>query len=155
MKNWGFYAVAVLAYLGYGAITSADRDSTGAIVGEGSIDPFSIIVGDCFDDTGFNNEEVTSLPGVPCSNPHDNEAFAVFDVSMVNFPGDEMGQIAYDSCMDHFSNFVGKEYESSTLEIMTLYPSSESWQQDDREVICALYDMDENKLQGSVKGLAI
>jgi len=155
MKNWGFYAVAVLAYLGYGAITSADRDSTGAIVGEGSIDAFGIIVGDCFDDTGFDNEDVASLPGVPCSDPHDNEAFAVFDVSMASFPGDEMGQIAYDSCMDRFSNFVGMEYESSTLEIMTLYPSSESWQQNDREVICALYDMDENKLQGSVKGLAI
>jgi hypothetical protein len=155
MKNWGFYAVAVLVYLGYGAITGADRDNTGAIVGEGSIDAFNIVVGDCFDDSNFNNDEVTSLPGVPCSEPHDNEAFAIFDVKMASFPGDEMDQIAYDSCMQRFERFVGKEYESSTLEIMTLYPSDESWQQDDREVICALYDMDESKLQGSVEGLAI
>ena len=155
MKNWGFYAVAVLAYLGYGALTSADRDSSGAIVGEGNIDAFQIQVGDCFDDIDAKSEEVGSLPGVPCSEPHDNEAYAVFDVTMSSYPGDEMGAIAYDSCMQRFEGFVGLEYEASTLEIMTLFPTVESWQQNDREVVCALYDMNATKLEGSVKGLAL
>lgn len=155
MKNWGFYAVAVLAYVGYGAVTGADRDSTGTIVGGGSIDAFQIQVGDCFDDSSSFGDEISNLPGVPCSDPHDNEAFAVFDVTMSSYPGDEMGAIAYDKCMHRFEGFVGREYESSTLEIMTLYPTVDSWNQSDREVVCALYDMNEDKLQGSVKGLAI
>ena len=155
MKNWIFYAIAVLAYLGYGAVTGADRDSTGTIVDGGSLDAFQIQVGDCFDDVSSYEEEIHNLPGVPCSEPHDNEAFAVFDVTMASYPGDEMGEVAYDSCMQRFERFVGKDYESSSLEIMTLYPTTESWKQHDREIVCALYDMDDNKLHGSVKGLAL
>lgn len=155
MKNWGFYVAVVLAYVGYGAVTSADRDSAGTIVSEGSIDAFQIQVGDCFDDSSSFGDEIANLPGVPCSDPHDNEAFAVFDVTMSSYPGDEMGAIAYDKCMQRFENFVGREYESSTLEIMTLYPTADSWNRSDREVVCALYDINEGKLQGSVRGLAI
>jgi len=33
-----------------------------------------------------------------------------------------------------------------------MYPTSESWQQDDREVVCAVYDMDANKLVGTAAG---
>jgi hypothetical protein len=155
MKNWGFYAVAVLVYLGYGAVTSADRDSDGAIVGGGNIDAFHMQVGDCFDDVSSYDEEITNLPGIPCAEPHDNEAFAVFDLTMVNYPGDDMSGVAFDACLTRFEPFVGKDYDSSTLDIMTLYPTNESWQQDDREVVCALYDMDTNKLQGTVKGQAL
>lgn len=157
MKQWGIYVVAALGYVGYGAITSADRDDTGAIVGEGSIDAFQIRIGDCFDDAGSYGDEITNLPGVPCSEPHDNEAFAVFDVSMESYPPtvETMAKLAYESCMERFEPFVGNAYESSSLEIMTLYPTHQSWQQNDREVVCAIYDMNEGKLQGSAKGRAL
>jgi hypothetical protein len=155
MKNLGVFAVAVLAYLGYGAVTSADRDSSGSIVGGGNIDAFHMQVGDCFNDASSYDEEIMNLPGVPCSEPHDNEAFAVFDVSMSTYPGDDMGEVAFDACMQHFERFVGNDYQSSELDIMTLYPTTTSWQQNDREVVCALYDMDANKLRGSVKGKAL
>jgi hypothetical protein len=155
MKNWAAYAVVALAYLGYNVVTSADRDDSGTITGQGSIDAFEIRVGDCFDDTSSGFEEVTDLPGVPCSEPHDNEAFAVFNLTMANYPGDTMAELAYDSCMERFEPFVGNEYESSTLEILTLYPTISSWQQSDREVICAVYDMNDEKLQGSAKGRAL
>ena len=65
MKNLAFYAVVVMGYLAYGAVTNADRDSSGAIVGEGTIDAFSMRVGDCFDDSSVVGDEVTNLPGVP------------------------------------------------------------------------------------------
>jgi hypothetical protein len=37
MKDWGIYIIAALGFAVYGAVTDADRDSTGAIVGEGSV----------------------------------------------------------------------------------------------------------------------
>lgn len=153
MKSWGIYAIAALGFVIYGAVTDVDRDSTGMIVGSGNIDAFKMRVGDCFDDASSDYEEISSLPGVPCSEPHDNEAFAVFDVTETTYPGDdEMGVLAYDSCLERFDSFVGRDYESSTLDIFPIYPTDESWKQNDREVVCAVYDVDANKLTGSAKG---
>ena len=161
MKNVFTYIAIALAIVGYNAMTSADRDASGAIVGEGNVGAFEINVGDCFDDTSslYSGEsgQVSSLPGVPCAEPHDNEVFAVFDVDMDSFPGTEaMSDIVFESCLERFESFVGRDYESSALDIMTLYPSLESWKQkNDREVVCAVYDMEAKKLEGSARGLAL
>jgi hypothetical protein len=152
--NWAI-GVAVVggAYL-FNSAMRADRDESGAIVAEGSVDAFQMRVGDCFDDgSAFAGDEVDSVPGVPCSKPHDNEVYAVFNVSAADYPGDEMPVMAHDGCLERFASFVGRDYESSSLDIATLYPSRESWQQqNDREVVCAVYDVDAEKLAGTVKG---
>lgn len=154
MKNWGIYIAVALGFVIYNAVTEADRDSTGAIVGGGNVDAFQIRVGDCFDDTS-SLDNITSLPGVPCAEPHDNEAFAVLDLTITTYPeGDAMANLAHNSCMERFESFVGKDYDSSSLDIFTMYPTTESWKQNDREVVCAVYDMKSTKLVGSVKGLA-
>jgi len=153
MKTWGIYIAAAVAFFVYGMVTDVDRDDSGAIVGSGSVDAFQVRVGDCFDDSSASVDEVSSVPGVPCSEPHDNEAFAVFDVSVTEYPGgEEMGSLAYDSCLTRFEPFVGRDYQSSTLDITTMYPSRGSWDENDREVICAVYDVDQNKLIGSAAG---
>lgn len=161
MKNWAIYIAVAVGIIAYKASTQADRDATGAIVSGGSVDAFAIKVGDCFDDTsslfGGEDEQISQLPAKPCAEPHDNEVYAVFDVDATTFPeGDAMSELAFESCRERFQSFVGLDYESSSLDIMTLYPSRESWaQQNDREVVCAVYDMEANKLTGSVKGLAL
>ena len=152
MKSWAGYILAVLGFVIYGAATNADRDSTGAIVGEGSVDAFQVQVGDCFNDASMDFEEISNVAGVPCSEPHDNETYALVGLTIADNPGaDEMGELANDSCMEEFAGFVGKDYESSTLDILTMYPSADSWKQDDHEVICAVYDMNIEKLVGTTK----
>jgi putative regulator of septum formation len=158
MKNWIIgIVIAAGGYFFY--TTQADRDESGAIVGAGSIDAFQMRVGDCFNDGSTfadDTPEVNSVPGVPCSDPHDNEVYAVFDVNSGSFPGDEMERMAFESCKQRFQSFVGRDYDSSALDIATLYPTRESWNQhNDREVICAVYDVAANKLTGSMKGRAL
>ena len=156
-RNWIVgIVVAVGAIFGW-TQRPADRDNAGAIVAEGAVDAFSMRVGDCFDDgSAFDDDEVNSVPGVPCSQPHDNEVYALFDVTQPSFPGEDMARIAHEGCLARFEGFVGKDYDSSQLDIATLYPSPESWaQQNDREVVCVVYDMDAAKLTGSVKGLRL
>ena len=59
-------------------------------------------------------------------------------------------------CLARFEAFVGRDYDSSSLDIATLYPSHDTWHgQNDREVVCAVYDIDAKKLTGSVKGSAL
>ena len=159
MKSLGVYiAIAVGIYL-FNASFQADRDSDGAIVSEGQIDAFNIRVGDCFNDAAAptgEEYEVSNVAGVPCTDPHDNEVYAVFDVKEASFPGTTgMEELAFDSCLKRFEGFVGKDYETSSLDIMAMYPTQASWAQSDREVICAVYDMNLAKLEGSVQGLAL
>lgn len=156
MKNWVFYILAGIGVVTYGALTDANRDRSGAIVASGNLDAFQVRVGDCFDDNNNDGEQVTSIPGLPCSEPHDNETFAVFDLSLDSHPGEEaIAEISFDACIERFEPFVGTDYESSTLDITLMYPTEMSWAQNDREVICAVYDLDGNKLTGSVKGSEI
>ena len=156
MRGWLVYGAAALGVVIYGAATQVDRDQSGTIVGEGNIDAFQIRVGDCFNDPSSLSDQVHDLPGVPCTEPHDNEAYAVFDLSLDNYPeGDAIADLAYESCRDRFESFVGRDYDSSALDIFSIYPSFESWGQDDREVICAVFDVDENKLVGSARGSAL
>lgn len=152
--NWGIGIAAAAGIYLFNTAMRADRDDSGAIVAEGSVDAFQMRVGDCFDDgSTFSDSEVSDVPGVPCSKPHDNEVYAVFDVNASSFPGDRIAEMAHDGCVQRFEAFVGRDYDSSSLDVATLYPSAESWsRQNDREVVCAVYDMDANKLTGSVKG---
>jgi hypothetical protein len=156
-RNWIIGIVIAVGAIFVRTQMQADRDESGAIVAEGSVDAFQMRVGDCFDDgSTFDDDEVNSVPGVPCSQPHDNEVYALFDVNHASFPGDDMAAIAHEGCLERFEGFVGKDYDSSSLDIATLYPSRESWQQqNDREVVCVVYDMDASKLTGSVKGLRL
>ena len=114
-------------------------------------------VGDCFDDTtAMESGQIVNLPGVPCSNPHDNEVYALVDVDLQEYPGDDaMSDLAMQRCMERFASFVGRDYESSSLDIFTMQPSQESFSADDREVVCAVYDMEFNKLEGSARGSAL
>jgi hypothetical protein len=161
MKNFLIYAIIGLGVVAYNVATDADRDASGNIVDGGNVDAFTIRLGDCFNDTAAlrtdEGGEVSSLPGVPCSKPHDNEVYAVFDVGFDAFPGDEqMAGAAFEQCLERFASFVGTDYEVSTLDITALYPSSQSWSlQNDREVVCAVFDMNGGKLKGSAKDSAI
>lgn len=157
MKNWFLYVLVGAGIAGYNVITGADRDGNGVIVDGGNVGAFDLRVGDCFDDASYSfngDAQITSLPGVPCSEPHDNEVYAVFDVNIDSYPGDEgMWELAMDRCLDRFQPFVGLDYESSSLDILTLYPTPESWKlENDREVVCAVFDVDANKLVGHAQG---
>lgn len=155
MKKFAAYAVAALGFGIYGAVTDVDRDDSGAIIGEGTLDAFQVRLGDCFDDPDYEADEFSSLPGVPCTEPHDNEAYAVFDLTMSSYPDYEIAEISEASCVDRFEGFVGRDYESSSLDVVTMYPSRESWAENDREVVCAVYDMSGTKLVGTVKDRAL
>lgn len=155
MKKFAAYAIAALGFGIYGAVTGVDRDDSGAIVGGGTLDAFQVHLGDCFNDPDYDADEFSSLPGVPCSDPHDNEAYAVFDLTLSSYPDYDIAEISEASCVDRFEAYVGRDYESSSLDVVTMYPSQESWAESDREVVCAVYDMSGSKLVGTVKGRSL
>ena len=133
----------------------ANRDAEGSITSDGLVDAFAMKVGDCFDDQ--DSEQIFDVPGRPCSEPHDNEVFAIFDARLSEFPGSEqMTAYGTDKCIARFEAYVGRDYQSSALDVMPITPTARSWDaQNDREVICALYRMDLEKMTGSMRDSAI
>jgi hypothetical protein len=123
-----------------------------AACGGGNV--FNLEVGTCFDDT--DETEVSSVPVVECSEPHDNEVFAVFDYTATDvFPGGtEMNAAAHDLCVAEFEAYVGLGYLESELNVFPITPTQGSWDDGDREIVCALYNLDLAKLTGSMQGAA-
>lgn len=102
-------------------------------------DVFALQVGDCFDYP--DAEEVMSLPIVPCSEPHDAEAFHAFDLPEGEYPGQEAVNAAVETCIGSpWTAHIGLAYQDSLLELAPLSPTAESWAQGDREVLCAVTD---------------
>ena len=143
--------VAVAAVIGI--TTAAERNESGEITAAGSVDAFEIRIGDCFDDEAFESTEISEIGGIPCSEPHDNEVYASFDVTG-EWPGDErIEELADEGCLERFAAAIGKSYEESVIAFATIYPTQGSWEQrNDREVLCVGYHMDGEKLTGTIRG---
>ncbi len=153
----------VVGFIAYDFIDDADRDESGNIVSAGELSVFSMRAGDCFNDSqevidaGGDAVEAQDLAALPCTEPHDNEVYAVFDLSLERFPGAEaLSDMASDQCLERFESFVGMSFEESILGIYPIYPTEESWSQSsDREIVCAVYHVELEKLTGSMKGSGI
>jgi len=146
-------SIIPLAVVVVGISCTAERGDDGQISEAGSVDAFAMHVGDCFDDWG-QEEEISEVPGVPCSDPHDNQVYATFDLPGDTWPGDEaIDTQSTEGCYDRFKAAIGKAYEDSVIDFLPMYPSSGSWEQrNDREVICVAYHMEYEKLNGTVLG---
>lgn len=117
---------------------------------------FSMEVGLCFNDVADAGTEVSSVPDVDCDEPHDNEVFALAEYTATDtYPGtDAMNAAARDICIGLFADYVGLAYEDSVLEVYPITPTQGSWDDGDREIVCALYEADLTKLTGSMQGAA-
>ena len=143
---------AIMAAIG---ITSmAERNEAGEITTAGTVDAFEVQVGDCLDAETFTSSEISEVPGVPCTEPHDYQVYAAFDISEVKWPGDErVDELATAGCYDRFAGAIGRSYDESAIDFTTIYPTEGSWKQrDDREVLCVAYHMEGELLTASVIG---
>lgn len=65
------------------AVRDAD---TGQVTESGKADAFTIKVGDCFNDQ--SGEQISDVPAVPCTDPHDNEVYYDLTMPAGDYPGD-------------------------------------------------------------------
>jgi Septum formation len=138
--------------------TTAPAPPTTESPGE-QIDAVELESGQCFDYRDATDDEgvtVQALFRVDCALPHDNEVYAIVTHAAARgepYPGDDaLVSFADDQCFAHFEDFVGKQYELSSLEIGHIRPSGESWAERDRTVYCFVFDRDGAKLSGSAAG---
>lgn len=135
-----------------GDIVAGPGDTTDADQGTDT-DVFTIGVGDCLND-GSAEGEVSTVKTVPCTEPHDSEAYASIIMDDASFPGVQAAQDRAElECTAEFSAFVGLDYESSTYNFSYYYPTESSWGQGDREILCLIVDP-AGKTTGTLQGIA-
>jgi hypothetical protein len=109
-------------------------------------------IGDCVADMA-QLEGTGEIDVVDCAEPHAGEVYAQADVAgKTLFPGnEELGQEAGDICGgDAFTTYVGLGYAASSLDVVTMMPSKESWAQEDRTVTCVVTDPNLPQIEGTL-----
>ena len=155
----GVVAVAAVAAFLVFVPEDAERDDSGEIVESGEVSVFDLSEGDCWNNVPNAGEETETVDAVPCTEPHESEVFAVFDVDMgEDWPGvDAVTAEAETQCVQRFEAFVGLTYEESVLNLFYFNPVEESWTElDDREVVCVVLDptAPDGRTTGSLQGAA-
>ncbi|MCP1412544.1 septum formation family protein [Paenarthrobacter sp. A20] len=148
-------AMASLALAGCSLISSGDakRDESGKPTESSKADAFKVKMGDCI--ANPDSQEVVDVTIIPCDQSHDLEAFALTNIDASTFPGDtEVGTQAEEYCGAQFATFVGLPFEESALEVTFLHPTSDSWKNGDREIVCLIGGSAGSATTGSLKGAA-
>jgi len=159
MQFFGLLALAAAGAVLLGCSDGPDRDDSGRIIGEGDLGVFDFKVGDCFQDPEVQSTGgvagIADVEAVPCDTPHDNEVYYLHDLSgqFSEFPGQaQIDDASSAACKAQFQAYVGQAHESSRLNYTWLSPTQETWDEnDDREVVCALFDNDQLKLTASMR----
>ncbi|MCB5177959.1 septum formation family protein [Streptomyces antimicrobicus] len=119
---------------------------TGPAFGAFAVDTDDIEVGDCFN-TGADIKGAAPAPlsvdVVPCEEPHQSEAFAVFDLPDGPHPGEEkVIATADEKCGgEELSDYVGADAKlPDTIRGYYYYPHSVNWTEGDRSITCFLAD---------------
>jgi hypothetical protein len=139
-----------------GAETAAEED--GSLIDE---DPdettlawiADLEAGDCFDELDPGAANVDEVTRRPCTEPHENEVFAVVDLPTAGEVRYDEEQVVIDSeqaCEGAFEGYVGIPYDDSALWLFLIYPDRSAWHGGDRVVTCALYDGAGSPLVGSM-----
>ncbi len=121
----------------------------------GQLDVFSLQIGDCVFDSP--ESEVETLDAIACTDEHDLEVYALFDLPDGDFPGTAaVDAAAEEGCLDRFDAYVGIAYAESVYAFTYLTPLEGGWNNlDDREVVCLLGRIDGEPNIGSAANAGI
>ena len=120
------------------------RDVNGTVVSPGSVSVFGLHPKDCFTMPagviGSTKSHLRNLTVVPCSTPHDSEAFGSFTADGDSYPGSAaLRADGNTKCLHLLDSFVPDPFSlPSDTRIQFVYPNSQAWGDDERRVSCFL-----------------
>ena len=107
-----------------------------------SVNVLELEVGTCLNDVDQPlAQDLTEVPAVDCTSPHQSEVFAAINVEGTDYPGiDSLTDTAVQECQIEFERFVGVEFSASSLNFHYYYPTTSSWAVGDRSIYCVIFD---------------
>lgn len=108
---------------------------------------FSVRMGQCIN----NQPNGSAVQVISCTQSHDAEVFAVFQLTGKQWPGDAAAQQQADQgCLSRLTGYVNPQIASTTLTESYVYPGQAAWAAGQRNVICEIRDTT-GKLTSSVR----
>ncbi|MCL3861868.1 septum formation family protein [Actinotalea sp. K2] len=118
-----------------------------SLFGDATVETVSVLdveVGDCVLAPEEITSEVADLRRVACSEPHEQEVFALVPYTQPDgsrpdsYPGDAvLVAFADGACIEKFREYTGVDYRDSDLFFTYLLPSARGWEQGgDHDVTC-------------------
>jgi len=157
LRFWWIPAVTIALAVGY--FTTARRGEDGSLSTGGTLSVTDLQVGDCFSTDGAT--EIADVDGVPCTEPHTFEVFAVHTYDGPLPMTDASSEAVFrDLCEREFEAYVGAPYATSAIYGSMISPSEESYRGGDREYVCVLFEPDpadvneDRVLTESLRGVA-
>jgi hypothetical protein len=143
---WLLGIVGVVAMVALAGDRDTGVDAAGS--GDGAVSSFALRPGDCLNGL-TESDKVTSIPAVPCADPHEGEVFALFELGGT-WQGDAaVTKQAESGCLRRLAEYAPAAVDDNALEIFFLHPNERSWAQGDRAVTCVA--MDPAKREGSLR----
>lgn len=144
--------------------SEAQQEEATQTLGLDEKDVFSLKLGTCFNDPkpsavteGEDSDMITDVPIRECNKPHDNEVFHIFNLPEAPLPpaSEELDELVYAECSKAYGEFMGKSFDDSKYNMNYLSPSNETWADKDREVVCYIFNPEEQQMTASMKGAAL
>jgi hypothetical protein len=148
--RWVVVLLPLLVLVGALAACGGDEGSDAAEVPDARRRADGIEVGDCYDEPDDDRDPVEPSS---CEQPHDNEAYAAFQMEEGEYPGDATVLAdASTRCLERFEGFVGVPYDSSGYDVDALTPTRLTWDDGDRKVVCILFFVNGEQMSGTAQG---
>jgi hypothetical protein len=115
-----------------------------SVPGGRSVDVFSLLTGDCFDNpaaSGGGTQNVINVEQTPCTVRHNAQIYATFKLAggMLSYPGaTKTGSLAENGCNARASGSLDKAKITSSMTIRFLFPVESSWLAGRRTVSCMI-----------------
>jgi hypothetical protein len=109
---------------------------------------FSLRAGECLT-SGRNG--ISGLQVLSCTQAHDAEVFATFQVPGPRYPGaTALQQQAREGCASRLSGYLNPELSAASLAQSFVYPGAGAWSAGERTVVCTVHSTS-GPLVGSVR----
>jgi hypothetical protein len=109
----------------------------------------NLATGDCITDIP-DGTLVQIVPKTDCSQPHAGEVYAVLTMPDGEYPGQSTIDEWQNKCPGELESYSADAATDDSIGVFVLYPTSETWAQGDREIVCMATT--EDKRSGSIKG---
>jgi hypothetical protein len=115
------------------------QSSTGKITHRGDLGVFALSVGDCFDNP-TNTQDIESVTAIPCTQAHDSQVFAKFDLSGSDsdYPTQQAMTQQADSGCNARTGSIDKTKTTAAMDIRVLFPEQDAWADGQRTVSCLI-----------------
>lgn len=121
--------------------TSASGSPSPVYSSPGGINPFSLKVGDCFNNpTSAGTTLVTAITVIPCTKAHNAQTFAKLSLTgdKSRYPGDKAITLLATKGCEAGTGSIDMPKTTKAMTLHFLFPTSANWGAGERRVICMI-----------------